>query len=254
VPSGHYTRGVRPKPSVGEEGNDVRNDNRSMDGQTVVVFGGSSGIGLATAAAARDRGADVVITGRSEDRLRTAAGALGDEDATRALFADLAIVHHIFVSAGAVGGGPLGAPMTTLRPLLETRVWGSVFAATHGAAKMAEGGSITLCSGVSGLRPRPGGSSVASASCGAVEALARSLAVELAPIRVNTVVPGLVDTPLLDGFFGDQREAGLAAAGARLPVQRVGTPEDIADAVLFLMGNGYVTGISLIIDGGRLLV
>jgi NAD(P)-dependent dehydrogenase (short-subunit alcohol dehydrogenase family) len=236
-----------------------------MAGATVVVVGGSSGIGLATAAAARGRGADVVITGRSEERLRSAAATLGagvrvvaadsgDEEATRALFADLAIVHHIFVSAGAVGGGPLGTPTPALRPLLETRVWGSVFAATYGAPRMTEGGSITFCSGVSGLRPRPGGSSVSAASCGAVESMARSLAIELAPIRVNTIVPGLVDTPLLDGALGDRREAALAVAARSLPVKRVGTPEDIADAVLFLMGNGYVTGISLVIDGGRLLV
>jgi NAD(P)-dependent dehydrogenase (short-subunit alcohol dehydrogenase family) len=84
--------------------------------------------------------------------------------------------------------------------------------------------------------------------------MARSLAIELAPIRVNTIVPGLVDTPLLDGALGDRREAALAVAARSLPVKRVGTPEDIADAVLFLMGNGYVTGISLVIDGGRLLV
>jgi NADP-dependent 3-hydroxy acid dehydrogenase YdfG len=125
---------------------DVANDKRTMDGATVVVFGGSSGIGLATAAAARDRGAHVVITGRSEDRLRAAAATLGggvrtvaaysgDEAATQALFADLPIVHHVFVSAGAVGGGPLGAPVATLRPLLETRVWGSVFAATYGSRR-----------------------------------------------------------------------------------------------------------------------
>ena len=119
---------------------------------------------------------------------------------------------------------------------------------------MTEGGSITLCSGVSSLRPRRGGSPVSAASAGAVEALARNLAVELAPIRVNTIIPGLVDTPLVAGMFGADHEGAMIAVGKTLPVGRVGTPEDLADAVMFLMGNGYVTGINLVVDGGRLLV
>jgi NAD(P)-dependent dehydrogenase (short-subunit alcohol dehydrogenase family) len=96
--------------------------------------------------------------------------------------------------------------------------------------------------------------SVGSASCGAVEALARSLAAEVASIRVNTIVPGLVDTPLIDRLFGGRREALIASAAAQLPVKRVGHPQDIADGVLFLMKKGFVTGITLTIDGGRLLV
>ncbi|MGB1880635.1 MAG: SDR family oxidoreductase, partial [Gammaproteobacteria bacterium] len=95
---------------------------------------------------------------------------------------------------------------------------------------------------------------VASASCGAVDALARALALDLAPIRVNTIAPGYVDTPLFDGLLGDQRDSVLAAAAERLPVKRIGQPEDIADAVLFLMRNGYVNGINLVVDGGGLLV
>jgi NAD(P)-dependent dehydrogenase (short-subunit alcohol dehydrogenase family) len=118
---------------------------------------------------------------------------------------------------------------------------------------MSRHGSITFCSGTSALRPIAGGS-VGSASCGAVEALARSLAVELGPIRVNTIVPGLVDTPLIDKLFGDRRQTLIASAAAQLPVKRVGRPQDIADGVLFLMKNGFVTGITLTIDGGRLLV
>jgi NAD(P)-dependent dehydrogenase (short-subunit alcohol dehydrogenase family) len=106
-------------------------------------------------------------------------------------------------------------------------------------------------SGTSALRPIAGGS-VGSASCGAVEALARLLAVELAPIRVNTIVPGLVDTPLIDKLFGDRREALIASAAAHLPVKRVGRPQDIVDGVLFLMKKGFVSGITLTIVGGWL--
>ena len=231
----------------------------------MVVIGGSSGIGLATAVAARDAGAEVIVTGRSTARLELAATTLGDsvrtvsvdavdEAATTALFAELPVVHHLFVSAGTVGAGPLDASTDQLRPLLETRVWGSVFAARAAAPRMTEGGSITFCSGVSSMRPRRGGSAVASASAAGVEALARGLAVELAPIRVNTLIPGLVVTPLVAGMFGSDPDAAMAAAGKALPVGRVGQPEDLADAVLFLMGNGYVTGINLVVDGGRLLV
>jgi NAD(P)-dependent dehydrogenase (short-subunit alcohol dehydrogenase family) len=186
--------------------------------------------------------------------VRVAGVDSADEEGTKALFDSLPVVHHIFVSAGAVGAGPLTATTEQLRPLLDTRVWGSVFAAKYGAPRMTDGGSITFCSGVSALRPRPGGSGVSAASAAAVEALARSLAVELAPIRVNVVVPGLIDTPLIASAFGEHRERMLEAAAASLPVRRVGQPEDIADGVLFLMGNGYVTGTTLVIDGGRLLV
>jgi len=177
-----------------------------------------------------------------------------DEVGTAALFADLGLVHHVFISAGTVGSGPLDGTNEQLRPLLDTRLWGSIYAARHAAPRMTEGGSITFCSGVSSHRPRKGGSPISAASAGAVEAMARTLAVELAPIRVNTIVPGLVDTPLLDGMLGADRDEALRRLGGRLPVGRVGTPEELAGAVLFLMGNGYVTGISLVVDGGHLLV
>ena len=105
---------------------------------------------------------------------------------------------------------------------------------------------------VSAWKPRPGGA-VGSASCGAIEAFGRSLAMDLAPIRVNTIAPGFIDTPLIDALVGEHKTALIEREVARQPVKRVGTPEDIADAVLFLMKNGYVTGITLTVDGGRML-
>lgn len=236
-----------------------------LDGATVAVIGGSSGIGLATAQAARAEGASVVITGRSADRLTDALGTFGDgepavrgvqldstdEQGTRALFEELPRVDHIFVSASTVLGGGLSRDTESLRPALDTRVWGCLFAAKYGGPRMSEGGSITFCSGSSSIRPRPG-SALGAASCAAVESMARTLAIDLAPVRVNAVVPGLIDTPLLGGS-GAERAQRLAEAGRALPVGRVGRPEDIADAVLFLMRNGFVTGISLIVDGGRVL-
>ncbi|HKN00400.1 MAG TPA: SDR family oxidoreductase [Candidatus Binataceae bacterium] len=236
-----------------------------MADTTVVVLGGSSGIGLATAKAAQADGARVVITGRSRDRLDAAISELGgtaravaldavDEIGTRELFAGLQRVDHVFITAGTVSlGAGLNGEMATLRPALDTRFWGALYGAKYAAPKMDRGGSITFMSGTSAWKPRPGGS-VGSASCGAVEAFARSLAIELAPIRVNTIAPGFIDTPLIGELMGERRAALIAQEAARLPVRRIGRPEDIADAVLFLMRNGFVTGITLTVDGGRLLI
>jgi NAD(P)-dependent dehydrogenase (short-subunit alcohol dehydrogenase family) len=231
----------------------------------VVILGGSTGIGLATAKAAKAEGAQVIVTGRSVDKLQRAQAELGaeartvvldvaDEAGTQSFFQGLARVDHVFITAGTLVSDKRLAPdSAALRPAMDTRFWGALYAAKYAAPKIAPGGSITFMSGTAARRPLPG-ASVATASCGAVEAFARSLALDLAPIRVNTIQPGYVDTPLLDSFFGAQRSEAIAAAAARLPVKRIGTAEDIADAILFLMKNGYVNGITLTIDGGGLLV
>lgn len=237
----------------------------TLKDSTVVILGGSSGIGLATAKAARAEGAQVIITGRSADKLQTARAELGtavrtvvldvaDEAGTRAFFQELDHLDHLFITAGTLVNDVRLAPdSAALRPAMDTRFWGALYAAKYSAPKIRAGGSITFMSGTAGQRPLDG-ASVASASCGAVEAFARALAIDLAPIRVNTIRPGFVDTPLLDALLGAQREEILAAAAARLPVKRIGRSDEVADAVLFLMKNGYVTGIALTIDGGGLLV
>ena len=233
--------------------------------KTVVILGGSSGIGLATAKAAKAEGARVIITGHSRERLDAALRELGgdvhavsldvaNEAGTRSFFDELPGVDHLFITAATVTLGAGLAPDTeTLRPGMDTRFWGSVYAAKYGAAKMPPDGSITFMSGTSAWRPIPG-SSVASASCGAVEAFARALAVDLAPIRVNTIAPGLIDTPLIADVMGANAPAIMKSEAKRLPVGRVGRGEDIAEAVLFLMKNGFTTGITLTVDGGRTLV
>jgi NAD(P)-dependent dehydrogenase (short-subunit alcohol dehydrogenase family) len=237
----------------------------SLANQTVVVLGGSTGMGFATAKAAIADGASVVITGRSREKLQTAQSELGnraktavldvaDETGTRKLFDELGPIDHIFVVAATVSFGlSLASSTEQLRPSMDTRFWGSLYAAKYGSAKMSKAGSITLMSGTSAQKPLPGGS-VGSASCGAIEALARSLAIDLAPIRVNTIVPGFIDTPLITEVAGEHAKALMAQEAARLPVKRIGKPEDVADAVLFLMKNGFVTGITLTVDGGRLLL
>ncbi len=235
----------------------------SLKDQLVVILGGSSGIGLATAKIALAEGARVIITGRSGERLeqarialesdvRTVALDVTDENGTRELFSVLHHVNHIFITAGVVAFDPKLAPdSSTIRPAIDTRFWGALYAAKYAATKMGVGGSITFMSGTTSIRPLPG-ASVATASCAAVEAFARSLAVDLAPIRVNTIQPGLVDTPFLD-VLGDKRNAIIEEYSRRLPVKRPGRPEEIADAVIFLMKNGFVTGITLTVDGGGIL-
>ena len=165
----------------------------TLANKTVVILGGSSGIGLATAKAAKAEGAEIVITGRSRQRLDAARAEMGgevraialdvaDEAGMRAMFEGLPKVDHIFVSAATVTlGGGLAPDTEKLRPGMDTRFWGSIYAAKYGAPKMPRDGSITFCSGTSAWRPIPGSGGVGAASCGAVEALARSLAVDLAP-------------------------------------------------------------------------
>ena len=237
----------------------------TLKNSLVVILGGSTGIGLATARAAKAEGAQVIVTGRSTEKLQRAQAELGsdartvvldvaDEGGTRRFFHGLARVDHVFITAGTlIPDKKLAPDSDTLRPAMDTRFWGALYAAKYAAPKIATGGSITFMSGVAAWRPLEG-AAVVSASCGAVEAFARALALDLAPIRVNTIEPGFVDTPLLDSLLGAKKGEILAAAAARLPVKRIGTAEDVANAVLFLMKNGYVTGITLTIDGGHTLV
>jgi NAD(P)-dependent dehydrogenase (short-subunit alcohol dehydrogenase family) len=239
----------------------------SLAEKRVVVIGGSSGMGLATARAALAEGADVVITGRSQERLRSAIDELGgraravaldaaDEAGTRALFDDLGKVDHVFFTAATLTYNPgFTADSGAVRAAIDARFWGAYYAAKYAAPKMPAEGSITFTTGTATRKPIPGGA-VISASCGAVEALARSLAIELAPIRVNTVAPGLIDTPLHEKLMGNKERAAkrIADIAARLPLKRAGRPEDIAEAVLFLMNNRFTTGITLTVDGGHMLL
>jgi NAD(P)-dependent dehydrogenase (short-subunit alcohol dehydrogenase family) len=237
----------------------------SLRGAEVVVVGGSSGIGLATAQIAHAEGAHVTIAGRDAERLKTARERIGDdtdaipldvavEDDVRQLFESLDRVDHVATLAGAqVYGRVTEADTNQLHHPMDVRFWGSLFVCKHAAPHLGGSGSITLCSGILAERPMVG-RSVGSGSTAATEAFARAMALELAPIRVNTIRPGAVDTPLTQRLMGDRKAEFLAAEAQRLPAGRVGQPEDVAHAILFLMQNSYVTGITLIVDGGRQLL
>ena len=237
----------------------------ALNGLRVVVVGGTSGIGLEVARQAAAHGARVVAAGRSAERVQAAQVALGEAVSVRALdMADEADVQRFFAAGEPIDhlvvtatGGPLrfgkvvDTPVADIRSALDNRFWGTYNVVRYAAPLIQPTGSLTLFSGGAAVKVRPGGG-VLSASVAAVEALARALALELAPIRVNVLRSGMVDTPLLRNAYPNFDEFAKTA-GAGLPVKRIGTPGDLADAVLFLMTNPYVAGTVLGVDGGGLL-
>ncbi len=192
--------------------------------------------------------------GRSAGRPAAFALDAADADAVEAMFAELGAVDHV---ASFTGEQPSGSVADTThdqyRRALDPHVWAARNLCASASPRMPAGGSFTFCSGLSAWRPRPLRAAGAAAT-GALEAYARGMAVELAPIRVNTVCPGSFDTPVLDRAFGDRKAEALQPYLSSLPLARLGRPEELAHAVLFLMTNGYVTGTVLHIDGGSLLI
>lgn len=230
-----------------------------LQNQRVVIIGGSSGIGLATARLAQSEGAIVTITGRSEDKLKRAASILGGVDMVvvdvakeadiQRLFAECERVNHLVIlGASLVSGAVRDAPLETLTLPITERLVGAIHAIRYATPKM-RGGSITLTSGLFSSRPIVGMATVAAA-VGGIEAMTRALALELAPIRTNAIAPGYIDTPLLRAAFDEQYEVVVKAQAAALPVQRLGTAEETAKAIVFLMESEFLIGEILHIDGG----
>jgi NAD(P)-dependent dehydrogenase (short-subunit alcohol dehydrogenase family) len=236
----------------------------SLLGQTVVVIGGSSGIGLATARAARAEGADVVLTARDPERLRRAADELGsrrsaafdahDPDRLRTFFQSLpGPVDHVLVTAGS----PYYAPLAEMDTADAARHLGDhvrlvLEVARQSALMVRPGGTLLLMGGTGGRRPAPGLAVTALLTVG-LPALAATLAVEIAPVRVNLVAAGFVDTSLSASLLGDQLDARRAQLRASLPIRRVVTADDVAALALHLMANTAVTGATYDIDGGQQL-
>jgi len=232
-----------------------------LAGQKIVVVGGSSGIGLATAELAKSEGADVVIASRNAERLKTAATKLGaraipadvtSDDSVTQLFRQCGPVDHVVVTAAQLRTGPFKTvSMEDVRATMEGKFWGAWRVAR--AAEIRTGGSLTLVTGYLSVRPRPGAAIVGAVN-GALESLTRSLALELAPIRVNAVSPGTIDTPIRSSMPEAARRDMLSKTAAALPVGRVGVGEDIARQILTFMTVGFATGSIVYIDGGALVV
>jgi NAD(P)-dependent dehydrogenase (short-subunit alcohol dehydrogenase family) len=236
-----------------------------LKNQRIVVLGGTSGIGLAVARAAAGEGAEVVVGSSSEARVGAALAVLGqgaagravdlsDEAATRAFFGWTGPFDHLVYTAGEPLQmlGP-DADLAVVRRFFELRYWGALAAAKHARASIRDRGSMVFTSGTASARPLGPGWAAASSICGAVEALTRALAVELKPMRVNCVAPGVVKTALWSGMSDADRDALYASEAARLPVGHAGEPEEIAEGYLYLMRQTYVTGQVLYADGGGLL-
>lgn len=228
-----------------------------LKGRSVLIIGGSAGIGRATAAMALASGARVTIASSSEEHLKEAQAELGDVETCvmdvrdgRAMdycFEAIEPLDHLVFTAAAVTASPfMQTEIESARRLFDVKFWGQFAAAQSAAVRIGEGGSITLTSGIAARMPSKG-LSVIGAINGAIESLTLSLALELSPIRVNAVAPGFIDTRGVDA----ERRAQIEAS---LPARRIGHPQDVARAILYLMENPYTTGTVLTVDGGRSLV
>jgi NAD(P)-dependent dehydrogenase (short-subunit alcohol dehydrogenase family) len=233
-------------------------------GQTVVLIGGSSGIGLETARRARSEGAEVILTGRNPERLEsaardvdakgTAAFDANDTAALKGFFDELDSLDHILITAGGPTYGPLlEMSSDQVRDALSDHVVLGLEVAQNAAPKMRPAGSLVMMSGIGGRKvSRELG--IASAAFAALPAFAAALAVAMAPVRVNLIAAGFVDTPLSASLLGDQLEARRNELRTTLPIGRVVGPADVAALAVHLMTNTALTGATYDIDGGEQFV
>ena len=232
----------------------------------IVVLGGSSGIGLSVAQQAVAQGATAIIASSKADRVKQAVATLDGKAEGHTLdlskerdiqnfFQEIGEFDHLVFTAGdTLQLNMLEATdLTKARHAFELRYWAALAAVKYASPHIRKDGSIVLTTGIAGQRPHKGWA-IAASVCGTIEALTRALAVELAPIRVNAVCPGVVRTNLWQSMNADAREHLYKSVGNSLPVGRVGEPHDIAQAYLFLMQEGFSTGQTVVVDGGTVLV
>jgi len=238
----------------------------SLTNKRVLVFGGSSGIGLAIAKAAAWEQAQIIIVSSNQQRVDQALSLipgthlgytadLSNEAEIKQVLEKIGQIDHLIYTAGeniklsALNDTDIDAA----RQYFNIRYWGAVAAVKYAAPYISTGGSIVLTSGIAAARPQAGWGMGASI-CAAMEGFTRAMAVELAPIRVNIVSPGFVRTPLWAGIPEAEREAMFKSAGDALPVKRIGEASDIAQTYLYLLKQEFSTGQVIIVDGGAVLV
>lgn len=225
----------------------------ALSGQHVLVIGGTSGIGRATAEHALAAGARVTVAGRTPQQVPGAAFEpvdLTDTASVEDLFARVGDVDHLVVSAGPGAMGTVrDLTSAQARPYLDAKFWGYYEAVRAASTTLAATGSITLVGGAASRKHAPGRPMMAAVNA-ALEAFGKANALDLAPIRVNVVAPGLVDTPAYAGVPDEIRQGMFAGYGASVPAGRAGTADDVASAVLFLVTTPWVTGTVIDVDGG----
>ncbi len=239
----------------------------SLQAKRILIVGGGSGIGCAVAQASIADGASVTIASTNLERTQAAAKELGaaasaarldltKESDVAAFFAKSDSFDHIVTTAGD-WNGPRRGPLSDLdldaaRKTFDVRFWGALVLAKHGAKALSPNGSLTFTDGMIAHKPSRG-SFVSTAMTGAIEHLTRALALELAPLRVNAVCPGLIHTQIWNSIPEEHRDARLAEMTKGQPIARVGTPAEVAEAYLYLMRAGYTTGQVLYVEGGSAL-
>jgi NAD(P)-dependent dehydrogenase (short-subunit alcohol dehydrogenase family) len=235
-----------------------------LRGQTVVVLGGTAGIGLETARRARAEGANLILTGRDPERLQRATRELGalstaafdatDPALLERFFRDLPAIDHVMVTAGRPHYGRLvETAFEEARSALDTSLMLALQVARHAAGKMKPGGTLLFMGGTGARRPGVG-TGIASTVTAALPALIANLALELAPVRVNLIAAGFVDTPLSASLLGDQLETRRTQLRETLPIRRVVQPQDVAALAVHIMINTALTGATYDVDGGQQLV
>jgi NAD(P)-dependent dehydrogenase (short-subunit alcohol dehydrogenase family) len=244
----------------------TKQQNGFLTSKRVVILGGSSGIGLATAQAAAEEGAEIIIISSNQKRIDNAltqlpqgskgyAVDLTNEQQIKAIFAQIGSFDHLVYTAGESLQlvNLEDAIVTNAKKFFDLRYWGAFMAVKYASPNINSGGSITLTGGVASLRPGKGWSLGASI-CAAIEGFMRAMAIELAPVRVNMVSPGVVKTNLWNDIPDEQRENFYKSTANSLPVQYVGEAQDIAKTYLYLMNQQYSTGQMVVVDGGWVLV
>lgn len=242
------------------------NSDFSLNGKKVVILGGSSGLGLATAKAAAAEGANLIIVSSNAARVQSAVSALpgngfgmqadlSDEESVKRLFEEIGTLDHLIFTAGeSLLLSKIGeTEVAAAREFFNLRYWGAFMAVKYASPQINAGGSIVLTGGIVSVRPNAGWS-VGASICAAMDGFTRAMARELAPVRVNLVSPGVIRTNLWSSMAERERNAFYDQMAAALPTGHVGEPEQVAQTYIYLMKQPFVTGQILVTDGGAVLV